>query len=326
MRPFSKLALVFSSALRLTVFVSIVSSLLGAQSYLTGLVFEKQGTGVVPVAGARVEARLAAEDKVIRSVETDEFGRYVLSALPAARVVITATHPRYYPALRSGRGGKTAAPCPEASPCPQVDFEMLPAGALEVIVVDSLGLPVEDVTVRIRRLDEPDRAREPTLAVRTARGVFRGSGMRPGPYEVAAEPVKRRAVTYHGVAALFDFPHGQDKEHVRLVMPSEPQYRVSGRILGLEAADAPWMLVVLEPEPEDAQEGERRPRLGAPLESSGHFAVNGVPRGSFSLKLVWGEDSGLDLAASPWRLLAKIHVEGDLPGLLFTAPPDLGSQ
>ena len=311
------------AALRLAVFLSTAPSLLVAQNHLTGVVFQRQDAGFVPVAGARVEARLAPGAEVIATVDTDEFGRYLLDGLPAARIEITAAHPRYYPASRPDRGGEAAVRCADPGLCAQVDFEMLPTGELEVLVVDSLGVPVEDASVQVRRLDEPGRTLKPTL--RTVRGVFRTSRMRPGRYKVEAEPVEGRGILYHRVAAELDFPYGQENETVRLVMPSERLYRVAGTILGLEEAVAP-MLVVLEPWAEDAEETERRPRLGAPVEPSGHFAVNGVRRGSFSLKLIWGRDSQLDLANSPSRLLAKIQVEGDLTGLLFTAPPDVGWQ
>jgi hypothetical protein len=86
------------------------------------------------------------------------------------------------------------------------------------------------------------------------------------------------------------------------------------------------MLIVLDPDSADPRKKERRSRLAAPVEPSGHFAVNGVPRGSFSLKLVRGQDFHLDLANSPSHLLAKIQVERDLRGLAFPAPPDLASS
>jgi hypothetical protein len=66
--------------------------------------------------------------------------------------------------------------------------------------------------------------------------------------------------------------------------------------------------------------------MGAPVESSGHFAINGVPRGGFALKLMRGNDSQLDLANGPSRLLGEIRVEADRKGLVFQAPPDFELQ
>jgi hypothetical protein len=272
-------------------------------------------------------------------------GRYLLANLPAAEVTITATHPRFY-ATRYYRGTTFRATnesfvsttpagaecsdcspphrvhCPPAGLCAQLDFEMQPAGELEVLVVDSLGEPVEGASVRIRRLDEPGRARRP--AVRTARGVFRGAGMRPGQYQVEAEPVERRGIRYQRASAEFEFLHGQETETLRLVMPSERLYRISGRILGLTKANAPGMLVLLEPEPE-SEPSEQHPRLGALLEPDGHFAINGVPRGTFALKLVREQDARLDLRPTSARLITTIQIDADRKGLLLHAPPDLTS-
>jgi hypothetical protein len=309
--------------LGLAAFLSIVPPLLGAPSHLSGLVFQRQGAGLVPVAGARVEVRLAGNGPVIASVETNELGHYFLADLPAGDIEITATHARYYAAGNPGRGGKTTVRCPASGPC-AADLEMLPAGVLEVQIVDSLGSPVENASVRLRRLDEPGPNRDRTFAVRQARGVFRTSGMLPGLYEVEAEPLQRRGVVYHRVAHELDFRHGQEKESIRLVMPSEPRYRVSGRILGIDSAAAAGMLLVLEAEADG--EREQGPRMGAPVGPRGHFAVNGVPRGNFALKLMRGDDSRLDLAEGLSSLLGQIRVEGDRKGLLFQAPPDFGRQ
>jgi hypothetical protein len=274
----------------------------------------------VPVAGARVEARLAGNEDVIAGVETNELGRYFLAGLPAGEIVVTAAHSRYYAAANPG-GGKPVVLCPASGPCAKADFEMLPAGALEVLVVDSLGSPVEDASVRLRRLDEPGRSGERTFAVRTAQGVFRTSGMQPGRYEVEAEPPQRQGVVYHRVAGELDFHHGQETASIRLVMPSEPRYRISGRILGIAADATARLLVLLEPEAEG--QPERGPRMGAPLDRNGYFAINGVPRGNFALTLMRGDDSSqLDLANGPSLRLARIQVDTDQKGLVFQAPPD----
>jgi hypothetical protein len=317
----NKLLSVLSAAL-LALFLSSAEAPLKAQGYVSGMVFQRQGSGVVPVAGARVEVRLEGQNDAIASVETGESGRYVLSGLPAARVVVRAIHSRYYAASPAEDSGKRATTCMTPNECAAVDFEMLPAGSLDVQVVDSLGMPVEGVSLRIRPL-EPNRGL--LAAVRTAQDSFRTQGLLPGTYEVEAEPPRRQGVEYRGVKALVDFRHGQDRQQLRLVMPSERRYRVSGRVLGLKDVETPQMLVVLERDQDDGAELARCPRLGAPIEPSGHFAIRGVCPGSFSLRLIQGQGSELDLARSRSRPLGRLSVAGDLAGLLFSVPPDAGS-
>jgi hypothetical protein len=304
---------------RLAGCLTILPSLLGAQSYITGLVFLGQGAGYVPVPGARVETRRAGSSEVLGAVETDSLGHYFLN-VPAGPIAVTVSHPRYYPRKDADRSGETRAECPGSGPCSRVDFEMLATGEVEVVVVDSLGLPVEDASVEVRRVDGRDRARTP--AVRAAGGVLTAFGIRPGRYEASAAPVEARGMVYQAAAAAFDFRPGQDQVRVRLVMPSERLFRISGRILGLAGSARP-MLIVLEPQRETMQDAGRGLRLGAPLDSGGHFAVNGVPRGSYSLKLVWERGSRLDLDGSRSRVLAKIRVDADRKGLLLTAPADV---
>jgi hypothetical protein len=306
----------------LALWLAVVPATLSAGSYLTGQVFERRGSGVVPVSGARVEARAGAEAPAVRGVETDSMGRYYLDGLAGGPLAVTATHPRYYAARDSGRGEKTVR-CPDSGACAQLDFEMLPAGDLEVSVVDSLGLPVEHVSIEIHRLDGSGQILKP--AVRTVGGVYRASGLVPGRYRVEAKPAEEHgAIRYYAISTELTYEYGQEHGSVRLVMPFERVYRVSGRILGLNAVDAPQMLVILESARGDTSEKQPQTRLGAPLEPGGHFAVNGVPRGSYSLRLAWGEDAELDLSSSLSRVLAAIEVVGDLPGLSFPAPPELG--
>ncbi len=303
-----------------SVLVAALPSLLAAQSDLTGVVYQKRDAGFVPVAGARVEVRPAGGGEVLRHGETGSMGRYYIGGLAAGEFLINVTHPRYYMAEESGHGGRTVR-CPSSGVCTGGDFEMVPTGELEVSVVDSLGLPVENASVQVRRLDRPERTLPAVL--RAVGGIFRIPGMAPGRYRVEAGPVELRGMVYHRAALDLDFPRGVESHSVRMVMGSEREYRVAGRILGLDASDDQVVMVILEPEGQGAS--PEQSRLGAPVEPSGHFAVNGVPGGSYSLKLVWAENSHLDLAQGPSRLLTMIRVQSDVRGLTFAAPADLVS-
>ncbi len=307
-------------------FLLSAAPLLLAQNYVSGLVHERKGSGFVPIVGALVEARPAAEERAIAQAQTDAFGNYGLRDLPSGDVVLTVSHPHYYPAGEAQRRREKRVRCSGAGSCGKVDLELIPNGNLEVTVTNSIGDPLDDVRVTVRDLAEPARRLGWVLTQRTWKGVFFTSGMRPGRYRVEAGPTKpQRGVTYHPVATEVEFEYGQKSETVRLIIPFTRTYRVSGTILGLERSQAPRLMVVLDPEeagPEDP--GAETKRLGAPLDENGKFAVNGVPRGAYSLNLIRIDDSVLYRTTGPNQPLWRIRVEKDRPGLLFKAPAGIG--
>jgi len=65
-----------------------------AQSFVSGLVYEKQGDGFRPIPHARIHARSGATGSVVGQVEADAFGHYVLADLPEGDVVLSVSHPR----------------------------------------------------------------------------------------------------------------------------------------------------------------------------------------------------------------------------------------
>lgn len=318
--------------LRLVAFVLSATQLL-AQSYVSGLVYERKSAGFVPIAGAVVEARLAtdrsADEGDGAQAQTDTMGRYMLRDLPSGELLLTASHPRHYPVGEAEPRGEKRVRCSGVGSCGKVDFEMLPNGnlevavtSLEVTVTNSIGDPLDEVRVTVRDLAEPARRLGWAFKQRRGNGVFFTSEMRPGRYLVEAEPTKpRRRGTYHRVATEVEFRYGQKSESVRLIMPFTRHYRVSGMIVGLERSQASRLMVVLEPEeagPEDPEAEVKR--LGAPLEENGRFVINGVARGAYSVNLIPIDDTVLYQNGGPQYLLGKIRVDDDVPGLLFSAP------
>ncbi len=295
---------------------------LAAQNHVAGLVYDSKGAGFTPIPQAHLEAQ-SAVGKTVGQVQSDAFGHYMLRDLPAGEIVLTVTHSSYYPA-REGKHLERKVRCSGDGLCGKVDFELIPNGELEVHVTDVNGQPVDSVLVTVRGLTQPTSSlpRGLGLGQRSHRGVFRTSKMRPGPYRVEAEPEERqRGVTYHPVATEVEFEYRQRSKTIRLIMPSTRMYRITGTILGLESAEVPRMVIVLDPEvDEQANSGTQERRLGAPLDEDGNFAVDGIPRSLYSLSLIRTDGSALHRSRGPEHSLGKIEVDDDLRGLLFTLP------
>jgi len=312
----------------LTVFVLNTAPSLFAQSYVSGFVYLRKGTGFVPIPKARVEAHSTTGETVIGQIHADAFGHYVLSNLPAGEIVLVASHPRYYPVQTAEHREDRRVRCSSTGSCGTLDFELIPNGDLEVTVTNSIGDPVNDVLVTVRDLADPARVLARPLKQRTESGVFQTSEMRPGRYRVEVEPTKRqRDVAYHPIETELEFKHGEKSQSIRLVMPATRTYRVSGVVLGLERSLALRLVVVLDPDaakPADAD--AKANRLGAALQEDGGFVVNGVPRGTYSLELIQTHDSASYRQAGPPLRLGTIRVDDDLPGLLFILPTDVGPK
>jgi hypothetical protein len=303
----------------------VAGSLLGAapllaQSFLTGLVHQRQGNGVVPVPHARVEARSTATGKVLAEVTADDYGSYVLQDLPAGEVVVMVSHPRFHAASRGNQEKGARRRCPAQGSCGVLDFEMKANGELAVRVVDTLGQPVEEVTVTVSSVNEQDDPVKQPAGFLDGRGVLHIS-LPPGRYQVHTEPSKRlRGIQYEPTAAEIEFEHGQLTKAIEIILPSSRRYRVSGRVLGLETSDARRMMITLTPLAADRETDARPQRFGAPLDRSGYFALSGLPRGSYIVELTWFRGSLPPPHTSRGYLLRTITVEQDLRGLLLAAP------
>ena len=290
-----------------------------AESFVSGLVYEKQGDGFRPIPHARIQARSAGAEGIVGQVEADEFGHYILAGLPEGDLILTASHPRYYPVRGSDSKLDRRVRCPADGSCGQSDFEMIRSGHLEVTVVDESGDPIDDVRVRVRALTEPGRKLDWKLEQRGVRGVFHASTMRPGRYRVRAEPTKpRRDGTYHPVEEEVEFRYGQKNGRLQLVMPFTRSFQVSGMVDGLLRWNALHLLVVLRPQSVDDR-GVQAKRLGAALDEDGTFVLNGVPGGIYSVHLAPLEGTTLDASARE-VLLGSVRVEDDLSGLAFALP------
>ncbi len=287
-----------------------------AQSLVTGRAFQRQGSGVVPVSHVRVEARSKATGKVLGSVVADDYGSYALGGLPSGEAVVTVSHPRFHAANRGRHEQGALLLCPERGRCGVLDFEMAPNGKLAVRVVDVLDRPIEDITVTVSALGEPDALNKPRI-LRDGRDLLHFV-LPPGRYLVHAAPAKRlHGVAYEAASKEIEFEHGRQNKTVEVILPSSRKYRVSGRVFGLEPTNARRMMITLALI-SAGHETDETLRYGAPLDRSGYFALGGIPRGSYNVELTW-----LPEVLTPenhGHLLQMITVDEDLRGLLLAAP------
>lgn len=296
-----------------------------SQSLATGLVYQRQGNGIVPVPHARIEGLSAETGNVLAEVISDDYGSYVLRGLPAGEVIVKVSHPRYHAASRAQHEKGARLHCPAQGSCGTLDFEMARNGVLEVRVVDAIGQRVDDVTVSVASVDEPGKPIKPP-GFRDARGVLYVS-LPPGRYRVHAEPSKRlRSIQYEPATAEIEFGHGQPEKTVEIMLKSSRKFRVSGRVRGLDPSRAERMMITLTPLSVDQEADPQPERFGAPLSRSGHFALNSLPPGSYVVELTRFLDASGAASARRHYVLRTIDVNDDLRGLLLSAPADAAAN
>jgi hypothetical protein len=137
--------------------------------------------------------------EVVRSVMTDDAGRFVASGLPAGRYTVGATRAgslrASYGAARPGRPG-TAVELAAGQRMTDLVLRMARGGVITGIVTDDTGRPVPDILMRVLQFRFVNGER--TLVPATGstgigettddRGEYRLYGLAPGDYVVAAVP------------------------------------------------------------------------------------------------------------------------------------------
>jgi hypothetical protein len=273
-----------------------------------------------------VEAYSFATGEKLAAVTADAYGHYVLSDLPAGEAVLKVSHVRYYGADAGQHRDGARVSCPAMGECGAVDFEMIPNADLAVRVVDSVGRPVDDVRIAASSIDGSERVLGRSPGLRDARGVLHIS-LPAGHYRVDATSAKRRRnLVYEPASMEVEIEHGEPSKTAEIMLPSTERFRVSGRVFGVDPAVAGAMVLVLAPRTDEPIQMETQSRrLGAPLEKSGRFVVNEVPRGSYRIELTRAENNALPASSDSYPL-GDITVHANLRGLLFAAPPGVGGK
>jgi hypothetical protein len=184
---------------------------------------------------------------------------------------------------------------------------------------------VDDVRITASLIDGSERVLERSPGLRDARGVLHIS-LPAGQYRVDATSVKRRRnLVYEPASMEVEIEHGEPSKTAEMILRSTERFRVSGRVFGLDPAVAGAMVLVLAPKTDERIQTETQPRRGAPLEKSGRFVVNDVPRGSYRIELTRAENNALPASGDSYPL-GDIAVHANLRGLLFPAPPGTGEK
>ena len=187
------------------------------------------------------------------------------------------------------------------------------AADLVILVVDSAGGPLADARIAIRKPSDKLRGIDQLLMRTNAKGEFRLPQPAPGRYVVEAfMPGGRGPYHFESASQEFEVPR---EEPLRIVLPGARLFEVSGVVVGLEGKLA-WGRYLVEAHPIDSDDPEARP-LAAPVNRHGHFALHGLERGRYEIRL-----APLDVARSAFgrgTAVAEIDVAGDIKGLRLSA-------
>jgi len=144
-----------------------------------------------PVPHAAVAVLAVANSRALRSVFSDDEGRFALDGLPAAKYQLTASkrgymtsfydpHETFSSAIVTGEGQETE----------DLTFRLSPGAALRVAVIDDGGDPVENARIMVfmRRLPGlGERVVQVSNSTTDDAGVLEISNMPPGTYFVAVK-------------------------------------------------------------------------------------------------------------------------------------------
>jgi hypothetical protein len=267
---------------------------------------------------------------VRREVFTDVQGRFQIDSMPQCQVTVSAQKPGFFGQQEeNGGGGAWIEVGPNSG---AVNIKLVPQGAIYGKVVDSAGLPIERMPLRLtaRTLREGRRRWEPRGMVETDEdGLFRFAGLMPGTYYLSAGPregelqllpegEKQKSgfphVYYPGVpdiaaASPLQLGAGQQFE-ADLSLSTVAVYQVAGVVTG-HTPDQGVGFQVLTPAGDE---------VSLPTNfnmETGVFTLDNVPAGNYLLRAV--SQSGMQ----PMRAETRITVNSNLDGLRLTLAPSV---
>jgi hypothetical protein len=223
-----------------------------------------------------------------------------------------------------------------------VEFELVRGGAVNGVVEDDQGEPIENVRVQLKP-EEEEPADERDDPRRFDRGPgdfggfgrgpqqdgdrtddlgrFRAAGLRPGRYRIEAEAyIRSPAMRFELAAApVVEIEAGQEMD-IRVVMQREAAQTgltISGTISGVDLAGRRRMLFAAET---DTQGGGPRPRFGRRMSQvapDGAFELTGLKAGRYHFSFFRDQDRGPGSQIP----LGPLDVSGSMTGVTLSPAP-----
>ena len=231
-----------------------------------------------PVRGARVTALRAGTNNLLRTVVTGNGGEFAFVSLPPERIVFQVSRPGYVTTSARGRNAsQVVLDCRAAVDVRDLEFILGRGAAMNGLVVDELGEPVESASVSVVLEPYGQSGLDATDATDATddRGVFRISGLPAGSYRLQATSPAGR-VTLQTTTQAVRVGSGEELEGLRLILRAEPVLSVAGRIAGVEST-AQLVSVVAERLPAPGRHFE------AAIGTGGRFDLRLLPRGRYRM-------------------------------------------
>jgi hypothetical protein len=256
-----------------------------------------------PVPRANVQVIDAADGRRIADATADAEGVFHFEGLPAGRFKLATQHPRFVAYSLSG-----VLELKADSQLPGLTLKLTPSSAITGRVIDSDGDPIEGAIVQVCRPAHffTEERWLPSTAGRTDdRGVFRISGLPPGPYLILAQKPDSpyRQTYYPNTASAAEAQPlrvrlGEDLENVTLAMPNASKGVIRGVF---RSPDRAWIRAETPASERRVPFQREDSKLIHP--ETGAFEFRALPPGRYSFHVMTG---GRD---TPTKILATGDAE-----------------